>query len=407
MEQNRSEIKPSIKDLIKDLKSDRNKMERYVRYIKEFNNEWREGDYGSLVQETGKHIWGQRIYISPKQKIIDAFSDLDYPPVHNFFAANDLVYIEDIDEEVLMELLFENRVGMKGYFAVLDKLFNEEEQVEPSSSADKIHLRKAAFGYINGGNAPEERDIRMTETNRELAVDMSEVNDPNNNKEPGINLKEIKEKIEFEDVPTVEPSILEELNSKIKGIYSEYEKAHTIIWEQKNVIKSMIEDIENKESQIESLKGHFSKAMAEINDLHTLSRKMLTDHNIEKEYLMARLVVAVEDLEKSEKEHKSILEELRMDKDILVSKLDAAERETKEYKDLFEAQLASEKGKMKQIEELNFRIYEMEENNRRSLKEKDTEISGLRQLIKEKEEEFEHFGSLRKLIDNLSTRLAK
>ena len=407
MEQNRSEVKPNIMDLIKDLKSDKNKMERYVRYIKEFNNEWQKGDHSSLNQDNGKYIWGQRIYINPNQEIVDAFSDVDYPPVHNFFATNDLVYIEDINEEVLVELLFENRVGMKGYFAVLDKLFIVEDQVEPSSSADNIHLRKAAFGYINDGDAPEERDMRMIEDNRELAVDESEVNNPNNNKESGLNLKEIKEKIQVDYVSTIEPDIFEELNNKVKGIYYEYEKVHNMVWEQNNLIKSMIEDIEIKETQIESLKEHFSKAKVEINDLHTLNRKMLTDHNVEKEYLMARLVVAVEDLEKSEKEHKSILEEVRMDKDILVSKLEAAEREITEYKGIMEAQLLSEKAKIKEIEELNYRIYEFEENHRRSLKDKENEILDLRMLIKEKEDEFEHFGSIRKLIDNLSTRLVK
>ena len=68
MEQNISSMKPSIIDLIRDIKSDRSKMERYVRYINNFNKEWESGGYGSSNPEEGKYLWGQKISIKPELK---------------------------------------------------------------------------------------------------------------------------------------------------------------------------------------------------------------------------------------------------------------------------------------------------------------------------------------------------
>lgn len=440
MEQNISSMKPSIIDLIRDIKSDRSKMERYVRYINNFNKEWESGGYGSSNPEEGKYLWGQKISIKPELKITDAFNDLEYPPVHNYFESNNIEYIEDINEQVLVGLLFENQVGQKGYFGVLDILFDEEIQENGEISASIINEDSQESAGTNSFKSEEYLSEDRTKLVIGDSVDIvggePMLNELDTKKELWLDIKEDKEKARFidDEGPIIDLAVVDELNNKIRGIYTEYEKGLRKVSEYKQLIKSLIEDIDNKDLQINTLRDDIVKARQEIIELDALNKDAIINHNFEVEGLTARITRLEEDFQRTKKELKAqikltedkdleidrflamaahqeresqkLLEAERMDKDILTSKIEAAERETVEYKDLFEAQIKSEQEKIKQIEELNYKIYELEEINRINLKVKDTEISDLMDQLREKEKEFEHFGTIKKLVENLSNKLA-
>lgn len=440
MEQNISSMKPNIIDLIRDMKNDRSKMERYVRNIKNFNKEWESRGYGSSNQGEGKYLWGQKISIKPELKIADAFNDLEYPPVHNYFESNNIEYIEDINEQVLVELLFENQVGQKGYFGVLDKLFGEETQENEEISASivnkDLHESFETNGFESEEYMSEDRTKLVIGDSIDIVGGEPMLNELDIKKELWLDIKEDKEKARFidDEGPIIDLAVVDELNNKIRGIYTEYEKGLSKVSEYKQLIKSLIEDIDNKDLQINTLRDDIAKARQEIIELDALNKDAIINHNFEVEGLTASITRLEEDFQRTKKELKAqikltedkdleidrfltmaahqeresqkLLEAERMDKDILTSKLEAAERETVEYKDLFEAQINSEQEKIKQIEELNYKIYELEEINRINLKVKDTEISDLMDQLREKEKEFEHFGTIKKLVENLSNKLA-
>ena len=336
--------------------------------------------------------------------------------------------------------MFENQVGQKGYFGVLDILFDEEIQENGEISASIINEDSQESAGTNSFKSEEYLSEDRTKLVIGDSVDIvggePMLNELDTKKELWLDIKEDKEKARFidDEGPIIDLAVVDELNNKIRGIYTEYEKGLRKVSEYKQLIKSLIEDIDNKDLQINTLRDDIVKARQEIIELDALNKDAIINHNFEVEGLTARITRLEEDFQRTKKELKAqikltedkdleidrflamaahqeresqkLLEAERMDKDILTSKIEAAERETVEYKDLFEAQIKSEQEKIKQIEELNYKIYELEEINRINLKVKDTEISDLMDQLREKEKEFEHFGTIKKLVENLSNKLA-
>ncbi len=283
----------NIKELIIYIKKIKEGENCYRRYILHFHEKWEKDKSKGIRIKVGKYIWGSKVQVPEYYKIDDVFEGKSFTNIANFFRENNVVYISDLCEDILLELMFYPTIGYYGFMDVLNILFIDEfRHKDESSTSDSNNidafkhtetLKSPSTEVIDGSsNAAAIVVEDLTKMDDEI-LEMDVLNDNTLVELLGFN-NSIKQKIDKEnemilkaidsyrvllDYVTVLGSKNNELNKKIHLLSEEKEK-------EIQMLRNKILQVTNaKNREIEILNKEFNEFKeSKLKEVNSLNRKI-------------------------------------------------------------------------------------------------------------------------------------
>lgn len=127
-----------IQKLVYIIDNDKNKRNNWTGYIMEFHKAWFEEEKNNPVKSENKFIWGKRILINPNKTITEIFHEYRDKSILDFFNKNGKVFIEDIKEEDLIQIIFLNNLKFIDFKRIINQLFIRDEAIKIETNENEI-----------------------------------------------------------------------------------------------------------------------------------------------------------------------------------------------------------------------------------------------------------------------------
>lgn len=293
----------NIKELIFHIEKEENKEGNYRKYILRFHESWEQNKKQEVEIIEGKYIWGSRLQVPENCKIEDIFVEKTYANAVNFFREKNIVYISDLNEDILLELMFYPAIGYKGFIDVLNVLFvNEYKPEEKASISD---FNSVDVSKLMGN---------IQEYNSQMRVDFveEEVIDDSNSVAVIIEDESIEDLAELGNRISVdilnEKAVVELLNFN-NSIKKKIEEEHAMILNIVNSYRSLLNYIKVLESKNNELNKKIQLLYAEKDRKLQLLRNKIDQIANEKNREIDSLKKELLQLQQEREEDKKVLEE--------------------------------------------------------------------------------------------------
>lgn len=226
----------SFLEVMNDILDSSYKSERIAKFIKEFDDHWRQSDYS--VPDDGIHrIWGTELIVDDLNIEISEFlHDPMFSKIVNFFETKDKKIVKEINEDDLIDLLYCEGVGKVKYSTLMKMLFGDERLIE-SSNVEEAEIVSAL------DNTTEADTVCTLGLEQLLDNTLDEVNHI---------LEETRQKLisKNNDISL----LLDRKDLELKHITEEYEKEKSKNASLDSDIKKHLYEVNEKEQIISSLK---------------------------------------------------------------------------------------------------------------------------------------------------------
>lgn len=260
-------------EVYKGILEDSYKKERYVKYIHDFHENWKNKENKSYSDQH-QRLWDTQVKLDKEAEIALEFYSFLYSDIISFFEDRGKYKIGDINEEDLIDLLFYGNIGVKKYLPFIEKLLvGEDEKVSLGEQKEKekdlidISLKSEKDFYdlikelekIYKGNEIRESNLQLEKT--ELEDKILEYKEELNEKNKLIEDLEVEKNKEIRILELKIGEIEEEnIRSKNRIILLE-ETSKELEKEAEEKINSLEEELIMKEQKIlkqEELISEFS-----------------------------------------------------------------------------------------------------------------------------------------------------
>lgn len=364
-----------------EIKNDAYKYERFVKYIREFHEEWEELDSKEEFYDRKKRLWGTEVKVNSKEKIDEIFVDLLYTNVIEFFDERNIMTIDDIHENHLLDLLYHEYIGAKKYLGFLEILFikgsNDEFHINETEELEKQDKAIDIIPEIENKTS-ELRNVINKISNKKLSDNFNyadnmvyKIGEPTN--------------IMDDIMPTNE--IVSILDNSVDIIIENYRAINEVVTKIRDENIKLINTIKDKDKIIKDNLEIFNENTNEYE----------SDINELKE-------VALSEIEKCELEINNLkldFSKIKDEKFLLEDQLDNFKEEKSQLQgELNRAnQLNDEKDRI--IELINRELENVESIRNLEVQEYKSEVKSLKMDIEKYKSEINEFYSLKGLIDNI------
>lgn len=409
MENNYNDL--SIIERIEEITNDRYKYERFVKYIREFDEAWDSSNRKENYNDGKNRLWGTQVKINPIVKISDVLNDPLYTNVNEFFESRDINLIGEISENDLVDLLYHEFIGAKKYLSLLNVLLIEGSDIEPDE-----HTIVGKEVDENKRNAPPPPLVTSKSEIRNLIMGIS---NKNNSKETVEDERVVDEEsldeetYFFNEIDNLMPTdeIRNMLNESIDNIVEKYGLAVTYVERLRLENSNLINAIKKKDNIIRTNREKYAN---QIKDQENTIEKMEEGYILEKE----KFEIRANDFETS-------INSLNKEKSFLEVQLSNYEEQFTNME--FELNRANEslgfrdtlledrdktienknraiEEKDKVIESINRELENTEHIRRTEIEEYKAEIESLKMEIEEQKKTIHEFSSLKGMVDNILKR---
>ena len=267
----------SIIKTLEEIYNDRYKYERFVKYILEFNDSWRELKSSNDGSQAEGKLWGSEIRVNPKFTINDVLDNPLYSNIIEFFNLRDLKYIGQIRENDLIELIYHENIGAKKYLGFLDILFVQGSNIESYESDLEAEIegedimKKSIIQIYNDLKLADEKELFMN------ATDDFNLSDENNNIKDGNtkqnDLYQVEEIVSDVDLRRI-------LDESINTIIDNYGMAVRNIESLKSENSKLVKEVSILDNR---LNDNHNKYREQINKYEIALRELKDLYTVEKE----------------------------------------------------------------------------------------------------------------------------
>ena len=267
----------SIIKTLEEIYNDRYKYERFVKYILEFNDSWRELKSSNDGSQAEGKLWGSEIRVNPKFTINDVLDNPLYSNIIEFFNLRDLKYIGQIRENDLIELIYHENIGAKKYLGFLDILFVQGSNIESYESDLEAEIegedimKKSIIQIYNDLKLADEKELFMN------ATDDFNLSDENNNIKDGNtkqnDLYQVEEIVSDVDLRRILDesinTIIDNYGMAVRNIES-LKSENSKLVKEVSILDNRLNDNHNKyHEQI----NKYEIALRELKDLYTVEKE--------------------------------------------------------------------------------------------------------------------------------------
>lgn len=123
-------LSKDIQKLVYEIDNNQNKKDNWIRYIINFHEVWKKQYKGNMLIYEGKYIWGKKLLMDSSTRITDVFNKSIDNKVVKFFNMKNKNLVNEIEEEDLIQLMFQNNFGFINFKRTINVLFSNNEKVE-------------------------------------------------------------------------------------------------------------------------------------------------------------------------------------------------------------------------------------------------------------------------------------
>lgn len=295
-------------EYLNDVMNTNYKSERFIRFIKDFDDMWKEKKY--MFPEDGIHrIWGTKLVVDDNMEIKKLLWDPFYLKINDFFESRNKQYLNEITEEDLIDLTLYEGIGKVKYFMLMKLLFGEsnvrfdykinsdninnvnnispnfkdKSEIKPINNTDEILDKSITSIYESLEDIKNHCALKAEEHSQQYSLEKEK----NNDLETKLKTKEaelVNLKLEFESEKANNKEQIRDLLIDISDTYErkkEVEKELVQSIEKNNYldneIKKKINELLEKESIIINLQSELEIKNNEITELQNREIKYVNE----------------------------------------------------------------------------------------------------------------------------------
>ncbi len=135
---NENNLPGDIQKLIYIIDNSEDKKENWTKYIIEFHEVWIKHEKNIPIKFEGKYIWGKKVLIDPNASIVEIFNKDRNKNIVEFFDRKNKVFINEITEEDLIQIIFQKNFKFIDFKRIINKLFTKNEIIKNKMTKDEI-----------------------------------------------------------------------------------------------------------------------------------------------------------------------------------------------------------------------------------------------------------------------------
>lgn len=262
-------------EYLDEVMKDNYKSERYVRFVKEFHDEWKAR--GAIFIDDGFfRLWGTELTVDDNMEIMSLLSDPLFSKIKVFFEMKNIKYINEITEEDLVELLYYETIGKVKYLMFMKLLF-----ADLSASKENTSLTIETFENSETHDSSESDliDIENSLGDEFLDKSVNSIYDSLEDIKGHIETqnKNMSKKIDFEKEKNINLSNkLINMESELHTIKNDFESERT---RNKEQIRSLLTDLSDTYEKKKGVEAEIVQIKQKNDYLHNEIKKKIDELN--------------------------------------------------------------------------------------------------------------------------------